>query len=167
MWREGEVERVCELAKTQLGKLYAIGGPDPVTGAWVVRGKPEITEADPMAFDCSGFSRWLIGQGVQDSGLRIVLPHGAQEQLAKCVAVGAGRWRPLDLGFGDMDMDPKDKRPIDHVIIRLNEQLVIEARGPQKNRDYGKVITRPVSAWEAWPGFLGWWRVPGIYAGLA
>ena len=166
MWKAGEVERVIELAKAQLGKPYAIGGPDPVTGIWSVRGKPEITDPNPSEMDCSGFSRWLIGQGVQESGLRIVLPHGAQEQIGKCMAVASG-WRPLDLGFGDMDMDPKDPRPIDHVIIRLDERTVIEARGPQKGRDYGKVITRPVSAWEAWPGFLGFWRVPGIYAAVA
>ncbi len=168
MWKEGEVERVVRLGLEQVGKLYAIGGPDAVTGKWVVRGKPNISEKDPLAFDCSGLSRWLIGQGVQESGLSIVLPHGAQEQIAKCLVVTNPKaWRPLDLGFGDMDMDPKDARPIDHVIIRIDETTVLEARAPQPNRDYGKVITRPVSAWEKWPGFMGWWRVPGIYAAMA
>mgnify|MGYP001586072011 CR=1 FL=1 len=147
-----EISRVCSLAMEFVGAPYIWGA------------KPKFNE-DPRSTgtDCSGFSRFIIGQLVQLDGRRILLPHGAQEQLAFCKPVG-GTPRPLDLGFGDMDLDPKDKRPIDHVIIRLTDTLVIEARGQQKGRDYGKVITRPVSAWEKWPGFWGWWRAPGLYA---
>lgn len=165
MWQAGEVDRVVNLALKQMGKPYAIGGKDR-SGKWVVRGKPDIYNEDPEEFDCSGFSRWIIGQGMKTDGRRILIPHGAQEQLAFCKPVTKNP-RPLDLGFGDMDLDPKDPRPIDHVIIRLTDTMVIEARGPQKGRDYGKVITRPVSAWENWKGFMGWWRAEGIYAETA
>ena len=158
MWKGGEVERVTQLLLKQLGKPYAIGAKDLKTKKWVVRGKPEVCDEDPMEFDCSGLSRWIIAQGIDQHGKRLVLPRGSYNQVKECRPVVTG-WRPLDLGFADMD----GEGGIDHVIIRLNEELVVEARGHQKDRDYGKVITRPVSAWEAWRGFFGWFRAPGIY----
>jgi len=157
MWSYDERQRVLKLLHKQLGKPYAIGSK--VDGKWVVQGKPQITDTDPKDFDCSGFSRWAIAQGLCQCGNRIVLPHGTKFQIKKCSPLTTEAPRPLDLGFGDMDC----KDGVDHVIVRFSSLLVIEARGPQEGRDYGKVILRPVSAWEKYKGFMGWWRVPGIY----
>ncbi len=159
-WPVSERERVLELLWQQLGVPYAIGGKDPKTGKWIVRGKPHIARKDPDEFDCSGLSRWIIAQGRANDGSRTILPHGTRFQIKKCQPIH-GDILPLDLGFADMD----GNGGIDHVIVRYSDTLVVEARGPQEGKDYGKVIHRPVSAWEAWRGFYGWWRVPGIHPG--
>jgi len=157
-WPVTERERVLELLWKQIGIPYAIGGKDKETGKWIVRGKPHIHRAEPDEFDCSGLSRWIIGQGVNIRGKRTIIPHGCRFQIRKCEPVH-GDVMPLDLGFADM----RGKSEVNHVVIRYSETIVIEARGKQQGRNYGKVITRPVSAWENWKGFYGWWRVPGIY----
>jgi len=160
MWIAGEQQRVLSLLRKQLGKPYAIGSKDPETGLWVIRGKPKISDPSPVAFDCSGLATWGTGQGKCITGGNIFLPHGTREQILFCNALRHDKPKPLDLGFASMDGD----NTVDHVVIRLNDKVVIEARGHQKDRDYGKVIIRPVRVWEDWRGFLGWFRVPGIYA---
>lgn len=149
---ESDIAKVIEAAQKQLGKPYAIGYKDSA-GRWVVRGKPSIWDADPREFDCSGYSKWVIGQ------TGIVLPDGCHDQIRKCNKISTAA-KPLDLGFADLHGG--DGEP-DHVIVVEDEGTVLEARGAQAGHDYGKVIRRPRSAWEAQKGFMGWYRVPGIY----
>lgn len=145
------IQRALEAAADQLGKPYAIGGE--VDGKWVVRGKPNISDPDPKEFDCSGLSRWVIGQ------CGIVIPHGCAAQIKFCKPI-AGLPRPLDLGFADLRAS--DGVP-DHVVIALADDNVIEARGKQVGKTYEQVILRPKKVWEAQNGWLGWYRVPGLY----
>lgn len=155
MWPKSEIARVVELLRDQVGKKYAIGsmGED---GKWITRGKPDVSNKDPHEFECSGLSRWIIAQGRDRHLKQILLPHGSYNQIKVCTAVGSEKWMPLDLGFSDSVNDSDDK--IDHVIIRINEKSVIEARG----KPFNGVVQRPVSAWEAHKGFFGWWRVEGL-----
>ena len=122
--------------------------------------KPRLSETAPKACDCSGFSRWVIGQGNAPDGKYINLPVGSHDQFLLCKPVPCAP-RPLDLGFADLHGG--DARA-DHVVVRLDAEWVIEARGHQVGKDFGKVIARPVAAWEAQKGWLGWRAVPGIYA---
>lgn len=152
MWSKEEVARVSALGLALVNQVtYAIGGNGP-DGKWVVRGKPGLDET-PTEADCSGWSRWLIGQGQP----RILLPHGCIAQLKFCTPV-VGSPQILDLGFADLH--GKDGQP-DHVIIKITWDRVIECRG----EPYNKVFTRPISVWEAQRGMMGFWRVPGIYDG--
>lgn len=155
-WNDDEIKRVLILLTAQLGKTYAIGGPDK-NGQWVVRGKPSISNLNPDNFDCSGLSRWIIAQGRDEYGKVMVLPDGCREQIKVCRALANEPRLPLDLGFAALHHQEPD-----HVIIVADEAHVIEARGQQQGKDYGKVIQRPIPIWEAQKGFLGWWRVPGV-----
>jgi len=154
MWSSREIIRVCDLAMAQIGKPYEIGGKGP-DGVWIVKGKPTIYDKEPKSFDCSGFTRWVIAQGQADDQSSVIIPHGCIDQLKYCRPVGAEPVRVLDLGFADLSGN--DGAP-DHVVIKISETEVIEARG----KPYNAVILRPIAAWEAQRGFLGFWRVPGI-----
>lgn len=153
-WDPAEISRVLLVLEARLDTPYEIGSQGPK--GWVTRGKPSIEETVPKSFDCSGLSRWAIGQGKCQNGARVILPHGTLEQIKACTPVAAGPVYPLDLGFADLH--GADGAP-DHVIIRFDDTRVIEARGAP----YDKVIFRPVEKWEAQKGFMGWWRAPGIY----
>ena len=157
MWTEAEITRVTELLHKQLGVTYAIGGFKD--GRYVERGKPSISNTKPDEFDCSGLTRWIVAQGRDENGKVTVLPHGTGAQIAFCKPLALQKPRRLDLGFADMDKSGT----VDHVVVVCDGSNVIEARGKQKGKDYGKVIMRPMTAWEAWGGFMGWWEVPGIY----
>lgn len=152
MWEPEEIDKVRELLRRMIGTPYAMGYQGEKD--WVVRGKPHIDDKDPKEFDCSGLSRWIIAQGICRNGLRIVLPHGTIEQLKACIPI-ARPPRALDLGFADMDGSGQP----DHVIIAYSSQIAIEARG----KPFNKVIERPISKWESWPKFLGWWAVGGVH----
>ena len=158
MFSPAEVRRVVDIAMKQLGKPYAIGCEDKTTKKWVVKGKPSISNPNPDDMDCSGFSRWLIGQGRCEDGKIIVIPHGCRDQIKFCNALGSQSPRPLDLGFANLNPDDAP----DHVVIVIDGANVIEARG----KPYNKVIIRPISVWEAQKGFLGFWSVPGVYDNL-
>jgi cell wall-associated NlpC family hydrolase len=134
----------------QLGKPYQFGAKWP------------STDTDPQSpVDCSGFSRWAIAQGRDGHGRQTLLPHGCINQIKVCTPLGIQKPCRLDLGFADLHGN--DGAP-DHVIIKLDDVWVIEARGPQQGADYNKIIKRPISVWEAQKGFLGWWRPAGIYS---
>lgn len=149
------VEAALARARACLGVPYAIGGMGP-DKKWIVRGKPEIEDLEPREFDCSGFSRWVLGQA------GAVIPHGCVAQMAFTSPVQ--KEQPLDLGFADLR--GVDGLP-DHVVISFDDKTVIEARGPQPGKDYGKVIFRPKSVWLAQKGWLGWRRAPSLYRGGA
>lgn len=138
-------------AYDQMGKPYAIGGPDG-NGGWVVRGKPAVDDENPNEFDCSGFSKWVVAR------CGVILPDGCAAQIKFCSKLDDGEL-PLDLGFAALH-----GADVDHVVVVFDRDRVIEARGHQEGKDYGKVIIRPKSAWEVQKGFLGWYRVPGIRA---
>jgi hypothetical protein len=147
MWDGEEIDRVRGMLLRQLGKLYELGAKWPVT------------DTDPQsAIDCSGLSRWIIAQGRDRGGRQVILPHGSYNQIRVCKALGVQRPLALDLGFAALH----GKEP-DHVVVRYDDMWVIEARGKQPGHDYDKVIKRPAAVWDAQKGFLGWWRVPGIY----
>lgn len=147
------VENAVQMALTQVGKPYAIGGLDG-NGRWVVRGKPSVHDSDPKDFDCSGFASWVVGQ------TGIILPDGCKAQRLYCKELLAGDDDlSLDLWFADLHGDPAP----DHVVISIPGPNVIEARGPQVGKEYGRVIIRPKIVWIAQKGFLGRFRVPGLY----
>ena len=153
MWDPGEVERVEALGRSLVGRTkYAIGGPDG-KGGWIVRGKPAFNDPAPALADCSGWSRWLIGQGRSAAG-RVELPHGCLAQHAACLPV-PGEPLPMDLGFADLRGG--DDLP-DHVVVLLSNAEVIESRGAP----HGGVILRPRAVWEKQKGWQGWRRVPGV-----
>ena len=164
MWRAGESERVQKLLRAQLMIPYAIGGPDPKTGEWIVRGKPLPAELEPKEFDCSGLSRWTLAQGQKTDGGIVLVPHGTKDQIKFCRPLGAEPLKLFDLGFADLQ--GRDGAPY-HVVIRAGknsagQDIVIEARGKQGDK-YGYVIEKLASVWEVQKGFLGWWRAPGIH----
>lgn len=142
MWSREEVARVVELAREQLGKPYEFGA------------KPKLDDPRPETFDCAGFVRWVIGQGRDDRGRQIILPEGSFEQIKVCKAL-ARPPRPLDLGFADLH---PPAGVMDHVVMKIDDENVIEARG----KPYNGVILRPIAKWEAQKGFMGWWEVPGV-----
>jgi hypothetical protein len=166
MWDKDEIERVVSAAREQIGKDYEIGGYEEKDGkkVWVTKGKPAISDQNPTAFDCSGFARWVIGQGTDIRSRRIILPHGCMEMI-KVLKPIAGVPRALDIGFANLDSDAEP----DHCILKLEPGLAIEARG----RPFGKVIVRAIDRWErmqpmpgqSTPRFMGWWTVPGVYEG--
>ena|SRR3990167_5120999 len=153
MWTDEEIKRVCAYLRAQIGKPYAIGGPDS-RGDWITRGKPHINDTNPTSFDCSGLSRNVIAQGRNCLGERIVLPHGTIDQVKFCIPLARAP-KPLELGFADLDGSGQ----VDHVVIAYDGVIVIEARG----KPFHRVIERPIARWEAQKGFLGWWSPPGIY----
>ena len=156
-WSPVEIDRVRGLLHVCIGANYAIGYKDK-NGRWIVRGKPGFDEVPHQTgVDCSGLSRWVIGQGRDEAGRQIILPHGSVAQILACQAI-ATKPLPLDLGFADLS--GSDNKP-DHVVIVYDENTVIEARGDP----YGKVIRRPIIKWEDQKGFLGFWSVPGIRYG--
>lgn len=144
MWSASEVARVADIAFAQKGKPYRFGA------------KPVLSEAEPGWFDCSGFVRWVIGQGRDTNGRQIILPLGSFQQIERCVAI-ARPPRVLDVGYFDSPNDDDDL--VDHVILKINDAQVIEARGKPHNA----VILRPIAKWENQKGFMGWWTVNGIY----
>lgn len=154
MWDQKEIDRVIEIAFQQVGKPYRWGG------------KPRFTDPNPVDMDCSGFVRYVIAQGRDTEGRKIFLPEGSFQQIKACRPLLVEPWRPLDIGFSNHDSDPEPE----HVILRVDSSRVIEARGCSKHKGhdpedcpYGKVIIKPVAVWEAFPGFLGWFRAAGIH----
>ena len=157
-WDGEEIQRVCELALKMKDRPYQFGAKWP------------LTDTNPQApVDCSGFSRWIIGQGRDAHGRQIVLPHSCINQIKVCKPLALERPLVLDLGFADLI--GQDGAP-DHVVVRISESLVIEARGCKTHLGhkpelcpYKKVVLRPAAVWDAQKGFMGWWRVPGLRDG--
>lgn len=118
--------------------------------------KPSLRDTNPDNFDCSGFVRWVIGQGRDHLNQQILLPFASYEQIKICTVLAKAP-RILDVGYYDSPKD--DDELVDHVILKINEAQVIEARGKPHNA----VILRPIAKWEAEKGFMGWWTIPGIY----
>jgi cell wall-associated NlpC family hydrolase len=128
-------------AVSMIGAPYLLGAKwEPNTPSTALRG--------PV--DCSGFSLWTLSL----SG--IMLPDGSFNQIKVCSKLPASEQSdppPLSLGF----YQPPDSQTVDHVVVSCGNGVVIEARG----EPYNQVIMRPVSAWLAQPGFLGFYAPPG------
>lgn len=100
--------------------------------------------------DCSGFVRWVLAPWV-------LIPDGSYHQVGVCKKLPAAvKAAPLDLGFADLS---GGDGVVDHVVMVLNGEEVIEARA----KPYSAVIKRPRERWLAQKGFLGFYTVPGIY----
>jgi len=151
-----EVNRLLDKAESYIGTPYATPKRRD-DGTYSKAGKPDLNDSLPMYFDCSGFTRWIIGQGRNKHGGRVVLPHGSYNQIIVCKPVATNPL-PLDLGFSSSKKGGK----INHVIINFRGANVIEARGHRKGKDYGKVIFRPRIKWENFAGFYGWFRIGGV-----
>ena len=96
--------------------------------------------------DCSGFARWTL----YNAG--ILIPDGSYNQITVCTKLPDDQQEnppALSLGFYQAPGSPA----VDHVIVSTGTGVVIEARGTP----YDAVIVRPVAAWLAQPGFLGFY----------
>jgi cell wall-associated NlpC family hydrolase len=99
--------------------------------------------------DCSGFARWVLANaGVE-------LPDGSFNQIKVCSRLPEAQQADppaLSLGF----FQAPGAAAVDHVVISMGHGVVIEARGAP----YNCVLLRPVSAWNAQKGFLGFYAPP-------
>ncbi len=99
--------------------------------------------------DCSGFARWVLSLDGRE------IPDGSYNQILVCTRLPDGKQAnppALSLGF----FKEVGSSSVDHVVISTGTGVVIEARGAP----YNCVILRPVSAWIAQPGFLGFYTPP-------
>lgn len=111
----------------------------------------------PEFLDCSEWNELLY------SRREIPLSDGAWNQWKECVPAGIGR--PGDLGFWQDYAKAKPGRDgIYHTGMLWINGLVVEMRAKDKKGRYGRLITRPRTAWESWEAFkaAGGWRRPKI-----
>lgn len=132
-------QAVIEAAE-MLGSPYLLGAK------WEP-GTPRANLRGPV--DCSGFSRWVLAiAGIQ-------IPDGSYCQIDVCSRLPEDQQSnppALSLGFY---RNPAGT-VVDHVVVSVGTGVVIEARG----EPYNCVILRPVAAWNAQPGFLGFYAPP-------
>lgn len=99
--------------------------------------------------DCSGFSRWVLSlDGIE-------IPDGSYNQIGVCSRLPDEQQAnppALSLGF----FQAPGAASVDHVVISTGTGVVVEARG----EPYNCVILRPVSVWNAQPGFKGFYAPP-------
>lgn len=132
-----------QAAAAKLGAPYLFGGK------WI---KPDGSVEIGGGIDCSGLSRWIA------AGFGSTLPDGAQAQFRVCIKLPASLQSDPPagaIGFFDPEAAPD---LVDHAITSMGAGVVIEARGAP----YNCVICRPVAAWLAQPGFLGFYCPPGL-----
>lgn len=125
-------------AAETLGSPYLLGAKwEPGTPCASLRGP----------IDCSGFARWVLSlEGIE-------IPDGSYNQIMVCTRLPEDQQSnppALSLGFY------KPAASVDHVVVSTGTGVVIEARG----EPYNCVIVRPVAAWAAQPGFLGFYAPP-------
>lgn len=132
---------IAEKTKILSALVNVEGSPYKLGAKW-----PDCEPEPTGPVDCSGLTRWAF------SLCGLFLPHGSFNQIKVCKPIVKNA-SPLCLGFADLH--PPIGLP-DHVNIVLDKKYVIEARA-----DYGKVVLRPISAWEAQKGFLGWHYLEG------
>jgi cell wall-associated NlpC family hydrolase len=126
--------------------VETLGAPYLLGAKWAL-GTPASQLRGPV--DCSGFARWVLDQA------GIALPDGSYNQIKVCTKLAAAAQEnppALSLGFY-----ASDGQNVDHVVISTGTGVVVEARG----EPYDCVILRPVSAWLAQPGFIGFYAPPG------
>jgi cell wall-associated NlpC family hydrolase len=127
-------------AVAMLGAPYLLGAKwEPGTPCAALRGP----------IDCSGFARWVAAWD------GVTLPDGSYNQIKVCTKLPAAQQQnppPMALGFF-----AADGTNVDHVVVSCGNGVVVEARGAPHNQ----VILRPVAAWLAQPGFLGFYAAPG------
>lgn len=125
-----------------ISAVEMLGSPYLLGAKWAP-GAPAASLRGPV--DCSGFARWVLALA------NIEIPDGSYNQIGVCTKLPPEQQAnppALSLGFfGD---------PVEHVVISTGTGVVVEARG----EPYGCVILRPVSAWNAQTGFLGFYAPP-------
>ncbi len=101
----------------------------------------------PDALDCSEMIEGIF----KICGLQ--MPDGSQNQFNFTMATNNPM--PGDLGFFGKS---KDMNKIYHVGLVFDEFNIIEARGfqPESSFETGKVIIRPMAAWENYVNFVGY-----------
>jgi cell wall-associated NlpC family hydrolase len=137
---------VSEYPQAILTALQTVGMPYNLGSKWTP-GAPVANLRGPV--DCSGFSQWvLFWDGV-------TLPDGSYNQIKVCEKLpGSLQQNPPAKSLGFFASDGTN---VDHVVVSCGNGVVIEARGAPHNQ----VILRPVAAWLAQPGFLGFYAAPG------
>lgn len=116
--------------------------------SYLLGGKWETGDNGPI--DCSGFALWVLAVA------GVTLPEGSYNQIKVCSKLPASlQSDPPALALGFFASDGEN---VDHVIISMGAGVVIEARG----EPYNCVICRPVAAWLAQAGFLGFYCPPGL-----
>jgi cell wall-associated NlpC family hydrolase len=138
---------MSEYPQAILSALEMVSSPYVLGAKWPI-GTATSSLRGPV--DCSGFSRWVL------SLAGVTLPDGSYNQIKVCEKLPGSQQTdppPLSLGFYQ---SPKGDS-VDHVVVSCGNGVVIEARGYPHNQ----VILRPVSAWTAQPGFLGFYAAPG------
>lgn len=139
---------MIEYPQAILNAVQMLGAPYQLGAKWDIGNAPSNLRG-PV--DCSGFSRWILNWA------NVTLPDGSYNQIKVCTKLPAaqqGDPPPLSLGF----FRPPESELVDHVIVSCGNGVVIEARGNPHNQ----VILRPVAAWLAQPGFLGFYAPPGM-----
>ncbi len=118
-----------------LGRPYLLGA------------KWKLNDSNPTGpIDCSGFVRWVFSRG------GITIPDGSYDEILVChkdIAIPSTG----DLGF----FKSPSSGMVDHVGMVYDDYLVIEARGVP----YNEVIVRPISKWEGYSQFIGWYTYAG------
>lgn len=129
-----------------INAIRMIGTPYLLGSKWAP-GTP--CEALRTPVDCSGLSRWALAfDGIE-------LPDGSFNQIAVCTRLPDDQQQnppARSLGF----FKAPSASAVDHVVISTGTGVVIEARGAP----YNSIILRPVAAWNAQPGFLGFYAPP-------
>lgn len=122
-----------------------LGSPYLLGAKWAP-GTPNANLRGPV--DCSGFSRWVLAKAGKN------IPDGSYNQIGVCDRAPDQDNPPaLALGF----YQAPGSAEIDHVVVSTGTGVVVEARGAP----YNCVILRPVAAWNAQPGFKGFYIVRG------
>lgn len=129
-----------------ISAVEMLGTPYLLGAKWAP-GTPCAALRGPI--DCSGFSRWVLSLD------GISIPDGSYNQILVCTKLTPDQQNnppALSLGF----FQAPGTTAVDHVVISTGTGVVIEARG----EPYNCVILRPVSAWIAQQGFLGFYAPP-------
>lgn len=138
---------MSEYPQAILSAVEMLGAPYLLGAKWDVEAQKSAIRGP---IDCSGFSRWVL------SLAGVTLPDGSYNQIKVCEKLPGSQQQdppPLSLGF----YQSPSSSAVDHVVVSCGNGVVIEARGTPHNQ----VILRPVAAWIAQPGFLGFYAAPG------
>lgn len=132
------LEALIKAGSSQLNKPYQFGY------------KPENSDPNPKAFDCSGLVRWVWAQA------GVAVPDGSQQQFDASFPVEKPQ-------IGDVGFFRLPGAPTHHVGLFWTDGKVLEARGFEpileaQGIKSNCVLLRPQSKWEAFSEFTGWRR---------
>lgn len=133
------LETLIKAGSDQLGKPYQFGY------------KPENSDPNPKAFDCSALVRWVYAQ------VGIHVPDGSENQYEASEPVQVPQ-------VGDLCFLKQPGAPTHHVGMAWTNGMVLEAHGSAVwgNEPKYRVILRSQALWEEQPDFTGWRRFKNV-----